>query len=556
MFYKTKLRKVQVGYMGVYLNNTSSYEAYRKVKNSPYFVDKTHILTKIIPRIETSENCLCITRPRRFGKSVIANMMAAFFSKGCNAEELFNGSQISLCDNYKSQMNQYNVISLSLNRIPNNCTSYRQYIERIESRLKRDLIHSFPAADICEQDALWDILTDIYAQENSAKFIFILDEWDYIFHRDFVTEEDKASYIDFLSNLLKDQPYVSLAYMTGILPIAKYSSGSELNMFAEYTMAAEELYSEYFGFTEKEVDILFEKYLQNEPNPQIAREGLRIWYDGYHTKSGERVYNPRSVVLALTNNNLGNYWTSSGPYDEIYYYVQHNIAAVQDDLAQMISGIPVPAKISEYAATSMRLLTKEEIFSAMVVYGFLTYENGCVSIPNKELMDRFNEMLMKEQSLGYIYQLAQKSEKMLSATLTGDTDMMTEILEYAHNTKSPLLSYSSEAELTMIVNLVYLQARDRYRIEREDKAGIGYVDFIFYPEIDQKADGIILELKVDHTAEEAIQQIKEKKYLTKFQGKLGQKPRYTGRILGVGIAYYKDTKKHECKIEVLRQAVK
>ena len=539
--------------MGVYLNNTSSYEAYRKVKNSPYFVDKTHILTKIIPRIETSENCLCITRPRRFGKSVIANMMAAFFSKGCNAEELFNGSQISLCDNYKAQMNQYNVISLSLNRIPNNCTSYRQYIERIESRLKRDLIHSFPTADICEQDALWDILTDIYAQENSAKFIFILDEWDYIFHRDFVTEEDKASYIDFLSNLLKDQPYVSLAYMTGILPIAKYSSGSELNMFAEYTMAAEELYSEYFGFTEKEVDILFEKYLQNEPNPQIAREGLRIWYDGYHTKSGERVYNPRSVVLALTNNNLGNYWTSSGPYDEIYYYVQHNIAAVQDDLVQMISGIPVPAKISEYAATSMRLSTKEEIFSAMVVYGFLTYENGCVSIPNKELMDRFNEMLMKEQSLGYIYQLAQKSEKMLSATLAGNTDMMTEILKYAHNTESPLLSYSSEAELTMIVNLVYLQARDRYRIEREDKAGIGYVDFIFYPEIDQKADGIILELKVDHTAEEAIQQIKEKKYLTKFQGKLGQKPRYTGRILGVGIAYYKDTKKHECKIEVLRQ---
>ena len=542
--------------MGVYLNNTSSYEAYRKVKNSPYFVDKTHILTKIIPRIETSENCLCITRPRRFGKSVIANMMAAFFSKGCNAEELFNGSQISLCDNYKSQMNQYNVISLSLNRIPNNCTSYRQYIERIESRLKRDLIHSFPAADICEQDALWDILTDIYAQENSAKFIFILDEWDYIFHRDFVTEEDKASYIDFLSNLLKDQPYVSLAYMTGILPIAKYSSGSELNMFAEYTMAAEELYSEYFGFTAKEVDVLFEKYLQNEPNSQVTREGLRIWYDGYHTKSGERVYNPRSVVLALTNNNLGNYWTSSGPYDEIYYYVQHNIAAVQDDLVQMISGIPVPAKISEYAATSMRLSTKEEIFSAMVVYGFLTYENGCVSIPNKELMDRFNEMLMKEQSLGYIYQLAQKSEKMLSATLAGDTDMMTEILEYAHNTESPLLSYSSEAELTMIVNLVYLQARDRYRIEREDKAGIGYVDFIFYPEIDRKADGIILELKVDHTAEEAIQQIKEKKYLTKFQGKLGQKPRYTGRILGVGIAYYKDTKKHECKIEVLRQAVK
>ncbi len=389
-------------------------------------------------------------------------------------------------------------------------------------------------------------------QEGDTRFIFVLDEWDFIFHRDFVREKEKKEYIDFLSNLLKDQPYVDLAYMTGILPIAKYSSGSELNMFLEYTMASEEMFSDVFGFTEAEVDLLFGRFLTNQENPKITRKDLKIWYDGYSSKVGNRIYNPRSVVAALTNNNLGNYWTSSGPYDEIFYYIRHNTDAVRDDLARMVSGIPVHARIREYAATSMKLSCKDEIFSAMTVYGFLSFENGCIRIPNRELMERFDDMLRKEPSLGYVHQLAQKSEKMLRATLDGDTEAMLQILESAHNTEVPLLNYNSETDLTAVVNLVYLAARDSYRIEREDKAGVGYADFIFYPETNKKADGIILELKIDHTAKEAVQQIKNKKYALKFEGKPGATPKYTGRILGVGIAYNKKTKEHTCIVEVLR----
>ena len=392
-------------------------------------------------------------------------------------------------------------------------------------------------------------------QEGDTRFIFVLDEWDFIFHRDFVREKEKKDYIDFLSNLLKDQPYVDLAYMTGILPIAKYSSGSELNMFLEYTMASEEMFSDVFGFTEAEVDLLFGRFLTNQENPKITREDLKIWYDGYSSKAGNRIYNPRSVVAALTNNNLGNYWISSGPYDEIFYYIRHNTDAVRDDLARMVSGIPVHARIREYAATSMKLSCKDEIFSAMTVYGFLSFENGCIRIPNRELMERFDDMLRKEPSLGYVHQLAQKSEKMLRATLDGDTEAMLQILEFAHNTEVPLLNYNSETDLTAVVNLVYLAARDSYRIEREDKAGIGFVDFIFYPELDKKADGIILELKVDHTVEEALQQIKVKKYALKYEGKLGETPKYTGRVLGVGIAYDTKSKAHTCKVEVLRNAI-
>lgn len=161
-------------------------------------------------------------------------------------------------------------------------------------------------------------------------------------------------------------------------------------------MITEERFSESFGFTETEVDQVFSRYHKLVKKEKVTREGLEEWYNGYHTCGGERVYNPRSVVSALGNNNLGNYWTSAGPYDEIYYYIKNNVVDVRDDLACMVAGSFVSAKIREYAATSMNLHTRDEIFSAMVVYGFLSYDNGKVSIPNKELMEKFVDMLQKE----------------------------------------------------------------------------------------------------------------------------------------------------------------
>ena len=557
--------------MSSYLNSKKASLLYKDAAQTTYFVDKTAMLDELIPVIEQtaltntalntavplkgkSNKYICVTRPRRFGKSMIASMIAAYLGKGRNTRPVFDHLAVSSREWYLSHINRHNVIYISLNSLPANCTSYQQYIDRICKRLLRDLKAAYPAVESTEDDAVWDVLNDILESEDEdTKFIFVLDEWDFIFHRDFVTDKDKANYIDFLSNLLKDQPYVELAYMTGILPIAKYSSGSELNMFYEYTMASEERFSEYFGFTEEEANMLFARYQALTSTPHITLTGLQMWYNGYHTKSGKRVYNPRSIVAALTNNNLGNYWTSSGPYDEIYYYVKHNISAVRKDLALMISGIPVQANIQEYAATSMNLATRNEIFSAMVVYGFLNYEKGYVSVPNQELMQRFEEMLKKEPSLGYVYKLAEKSEAMLKATLDGDITTMLDILEFAHNTEIPLLAYNNEADLAALINLVYLAARDYYRIVREDKAGIGYVDFIFYPETDHSADSIILELKVGHTAEKAIEQIKQKKYALNFEGTLGQTSKYTGRVLGVGIAYDKNTKKHSCKIEVLKR---
>ncbi len=431
----------------------------------PYFVDKTLILSELFPFIESGNSHICITRPRRFGKTVMANMIGAFFEKDEDTKEIFDQLKISKSPEYEKHRNKHDVIYIDFSKMPEDCDSYDQYISRIINRLKKDLIREYPDADYEEEDALWDILDCIFDMYDGQKFIFVIDEWDCVFHKAFIT-----------------------------------------------------------------------------------REQLRLWYDGYATKAGERMYNPMSVVTALSNNNIGNYWTSSGPYDEIFYYIKNNVADVKADLVLMVAGEAVQAKVREYAAASMNLSTKNEIFSAMVVYGFLSYENGKVRIPNKELMEKFDEMLQKEESLGYIYRLAKESDKMLQATLANDTKTMEKILSYVHDTETPILSYNHETELSAIVNLAYLSARDQYRIEREDKAGKGFVDFIFYP-YDRAADGVILELKVDKTPEYAISQIKEKQYALRFKGKLAEKQQFTGRILAVGINYDKETKQHRCKVE-------
>lgn len=535
--------------MGMFLNSKSPIINYRKMIENPYFVDKSDFIYELI-RNSYANQYICISRPRRFGKTVMANMLATFFNKATDSSDVFDSLKISQYDEYSKYLNKHEVIYIDFSEVPDGCSTYREYITRIATGLKSDLIQRYSELELDNNKAVWDVLSEILDKTNGQQFIFIMDEWDAVFHMSFITDKDKDEYLLFLKSLLKSKAYVELAYMTGILPIAKYSSGSELNMFAEFQMTTMELFSEYFGFTDDEVDSLYNRYLNLQKNPKITREGLREWYDGYRIISGKHLYNPRSVVFAFQYNQLSDYWTSSGPYDEIFYYIKNNIGDVRDDFALMVTGERIETRIQQYAAVSMELNTRSEIYSAMVVYGLLTYEDGAVFIPNKELMRKFEEVLLKKESFGYIHNLAKESMKMLNATLAGDTEIMTEILEYAHDTEVPILSYNYETELAAIINLVYLSARDKYRIEREDKAGRGFVDFIFYPK-KKNGDCIILELKIDKTPDEAMEQIKEKKYALKFKGKLGEEREYTGRVIAVGIGYSKETKEHQCKVEEL-----
>lgn len=535
--------------MGMFLNSKAPYEICRKIIQSPYFVDKSMMLAELVPAFAGMNCYYCITRPRRFGKTVMAGMTGAFFGQTDQTDNIFETLAIAGTGVYQAHLHRHHVIFIDFSKAPRDCKSYAQYISRIENGLLKDLITDYTDCGISMDDALWDALQKIYEQTDQ-QFLFVLDEWDAVFHMPYISAGEQREYLLFLKSLLKDQAYVEFVYMTGVLPIARYSSGSELNMFVEYDMTSSEKFCAYFGFSDDEVSRLYEVYLRKTPCPGFGRGDLRIWYDGYYTASGLRLYNPRSVVLALTDNQLRNYWTSSGPYDELFYYIRHNVEDVRDDLVLMVSGESVSVRIGQFTAACMEIHSREQIYSAMVVYGLLTYTSGKILIPNKELMDNFNELLLTKDAFGYVYQLAKKSEQMLQATLDGNTRIMTEILQFAHNTESPIFSYNSETELSAVVNLCYLSARNTYRVEREDRAGKGFADFIFYP--DQKnADCIIIELKMNSTPEEAISQIRQKQYALRFQEYNGQNPRYTGRILAVGISYSKKTKEHSCLVQEL-----
>lgn len=393
--------------MGRFLNSRIPYEEYKEMTNMRFFVDKTLLIKDVIDSVKIDgQKYLCITRPRRFGKSVMANMLGAFLGKAVDAGALFSNLNISKEERYSQHLNTYNVIYIDFSRFPENCRTYPEYMERILLGLKKDLLEGYPDLKLSDMDAVWDILIGIF-EKTSDKFVFIMDEWDAVFQKDFIFEKDKKAYLEFLRNLLKGQPYVELAYMTGVLPIAKYSSGSELNMFLEYDMATKMKFSEYFGFDDREVDELFEIYKNTTSRCRITREELTQWYDGYHTAGGERLYNPRSVVCALTDNQISNYWTSSGPYDEIFFYIRNNIDEVRDDIALMVSGEHIEIKLQGYSVTNTELNTKNQIYSAMVVYGLLTYDGDEheVFIPNRELMEKYKELLMTNESLGYVHRL-------------------------------------------------------------------------------------------------------------------------------------------------------
>ena len=409
--------------------------------------------------------------------------------------------------------------------------SYDDYIDNIKDDLRKSIIETFTNIDFTEDKNIYNML-----EKTNERFVFIFDEWDYIFNNN-LFKENQNEFLEFLRNLLKDQPYVALAYMTGVLPIKKYSTGSSLNMFDEYTMLQDPLYGDYFGFTEGEVKKLC--VLQN----MVSFKEISDWYNGYVNEEGEKIYNPRSVVKALQNEKCISYWTNTGAMNEVRDYLKYNILDVRDDVIKMVSKGQIDITIEEeFRAGQEAPKNKEEIYSAMIVLGFLSYYDGYLKIPNKELMKEF-ERALKDESFGYVSEIIKDSRRILKATVSGDTDSVVEILHDIHNSEIPILQYNDENSLACVITLTYLSARDTYRVEREEKTGKGYADFTFHPR--RKGDtAFVLELKRDDTVENAIKQIREKEYFQKFLNE------QEGRnILAVAICYDSNTKEHSCKIE-------
>ena len=538
-----------------YINPQWSKTKFESLRKSPYYVDKTGLISEISRFIGLESCYLCFTRPRRFGKTNNAQMTACFFARGLEAEQLFEGLEVTKNEEAMKHFAAHDVIYIDFSKLPQNCKGYSDYLSTITNGIISELRELFPDAGIDSNEE--DVFVALNAAYNKlgARFCFIIDEWDSMFYNENLKDGAK-DFLMFLKQLLKDSPYVELAYMTGVLPIAKYTSGSELNMFMEFSVMNDPLFDKFFGFSESEVKQLLVRHKKVMPNSSLDFKELKQWYDGYVADDGTSKFNPRSVVIALSCGKAGDYWTDSGPNEEIFHYIEYNVAGVRDDIARMVEGQAVDAKMNRYAAVSMNLNTPDEIFSAMVVYGCLTYYDGQVRIPNYELMRKFEDVLNK-QEMGYLAKLAENSKALLNATTSGNSSEVAQIIESMHDQEIPLLNYNCEADLAALVNVAYLEARNRYFVRRERPAGKGVADVVFIPRnpTDTRCTPFIVELKAcggtKGSAAAALTQIKQRNYASIFNDALTDEQNYAHPPLAVAIVWDKQIKVHECAIEGL-----
>lgn len=384
-------------------------------------------------------------------------------------------------------------------------------------------------------------LRKIYARTDK-QFIFLIDEWDCVMRERQESEVMQKEYLDFLRNLLKDQPYVALAYMTGILPVKKYGQHSALNMFREYSMTNPDHFEEYTGFTEDEVAKLCERF-----DMDFAETGS--WYDGYQFRRFQHIYNPKSVVEAMSRRNFSNYWTATETYDALKVYMDMDFDGLRSDIVQMLGGGRVRVNTRSFQNDMQNFRTKDDVLTLLIHLGYLAYDSVKEEafIPNKEIIGEF-ENAMSVSGWPEIMRILKASEKLLADTIEEHADRVAEALDHAHTEAASILTYNDENSLACAIGLAYYSARKDYRLIRELPTGKGFADIVFLPLPSVRKPALVVELKYDKTAHAAIQQIRERHYTQALEG-------YAGEILLVGINYDRDNanKPHSCVIESVKK---
>lgn len=520
--------------MGFYLNPDN--DGFQSAVRSEIYVDKTGLIGYTNKWLNTEQRYVCVSRPRRFGKSITLKMLAAYYSCGCDSVELFAGFKIESDVTYREHLNRYDVLFLNMQQflIESGNQEITQYLEReVVEELQEEYGDCLPGQVM----GLAQALRKIYVK-TKKKFIFLIDEWDCVMRERQESEGLQKRYLDFLRNLLKDQPYVALAYATGILPIKKYGQHSALNMFWEYSMINQKALEEYTGFTDDEVKGLCRRF-------EMDYEETSGWYDGYVFVNVRHIYNPRSVVEAMCCHRFSSYWTSTETYDALKIYIDMDFDGLRADIAQMLGGGRIRVNTFSFQNDMRNFKTKDDVLTLLIHLGYLGYDSETEEafIPNKEIIREF-ENAMSVGGWTEIMRILKASEKLLEDTLKGDEKSVAIGLDHAHTEAASILTYNDENSLSCSIGLAYYSARKDYKLIRELPAGKGFADIVFLPLPSVNKPALVVELKYDKGADTAIQQIKDRQYAGELTG-------YAGEVLLVGISYdrNKTDKPHSCVID-------
>lgn len=519
--------------MGIYLNPGN--EKFIKAVNSEIYVDKSELIKYTNHVLNTMQQYICVSRPRRFGKSMAANMLTAYYGRGCDSKELFAGLKIVKDESFTKHLNQYDVIFLNMQEFLSRSSSMQELIERIKKLVIRELKREYPDVDYFDDTDLIQSMQDVYV-ESKQPFIIIIDEWDCIFREYKNNKEDQEQYLDFLRDFLKDKGYIHLAYMTGILPIKKYGTHSALNMFQEFSMTNPKQLAEFVGFTESEVKELCEEFSMN-------LEEIKRWYDGYSFQGVPSVYSPKSVVEAMTSGICDTYWNQTETFEALREYIDLNYEGLRDDVLGMMAGEQVVVTTGGFTNDMTTFHNKDDVLTLLIHLGYLGYDfdNKCVFIPNNEVRNEYVTAVSVSE-WGEVSKALRNSARTLEGILRNRPSQVVEGIEQAHFETSHI-QYNDENALSYTISLALYAARNFYTVYRELPTGKGFADMVYIPRKkfpDKPA--LVVELKWDKSAEGAIAQIKRKEYCKSLE-------EYHGNVILVGINYDKGTREHECVME-------
>lgn len=520
--------------MGKYINVGN--EKFQSSRASEY-VDKSGLIGVINQTLFTKKRFSCVTRCRRFGKSMSAEMLCAYYDHSCDSRSLFEDLEIAGNPSFEKHLNKYPVIYLDMSDFVTEIKD-GTIVDKMQQTLKEDIHKAYPDVEMQDDESLMSFLIRVN-EETHQKFIFIIDEWDAIC-REFDNQKDvMRTYVDWLRRLFKSgQSEIVFAgvYMTGILPIKKYNTESALNNFKEYSMVVPGKLSGFFGFTKEEVRVLSQKY-------SMDFDELEKWYDGYRIGNVPSIFNPNSVMTALDNGACQSYWSATGAYDRVADYIQRNYEGLKDDIIQMLGGMRCGVDPTGFQNDISEVSSRDDVLTVLIHLGYLSYdwcEQECF-IPNREVAGEMANAV-KKTNWKPVADALQQSKQLLEATLLCDEDAVASAIDTAHDEHTSILSYNNENSLACVISIAYFYARNDYKIIREMPAGKGFADMIFLPRKNVDKPALVVELKKDASADAAIAQIKRKNYPVVLDG-------YTDNLLLVGINYDKKTKTHTCAIE-------
>ena len=506
------------------------------------YVDKTGLMKFTNEILGTPSAFICNSRPRRFGKSMAANMLTAYYSKGADSKELFSSFDIASSPDFEKHLNKYDVIHFDVQAFISLAGKPEKVVSLINKEVIGELIEYYPEYVAKNEKSLLNALAKINIRTGN-KFVIVIDEWDILIRDDASNKKVQDEYIAFLRGIFKGpEPdrYIALSYLTGILPIKREKTQSALNNFNEYTILDAGPFAKYIGFTEDEVKALTEKY-------NVDYAGVKRWYDGY-LLDGLHIYNPRAVVSVMLSGKFKSYWSDTSNYDLVVPLINMDYAGLKKDVIEMISGGEVPVNPKTFKNDTISISSKDNVLTYLIHLGYLGYneENGTAFIPNEEIREEMG-YAAERKTWDEMIAFVRESQKMLEATLTMDSFAVAEEMERIHDEEVSSVKYNNENSLSSVLTLAYLSAREYYfKPIRELPAGKGFADLIYVPKPKYKSEypALVVELKWNKDRESAIDQIREKKYPDSIK-------EYTDNILLVGINYDKKTKKHECKIEKL-----